>query len=92
MRGQIATVRTAFPELCLTADPAVLRGKRFGNAVLLASDRPLPLAELTRRAAGDPHAGRVEHGRALLDFTGGTPPVTDATAVASPPPPADTFA
>ncbi|MFF4606755.1 spermidine synthase [Streptomyces sp. NPDC001339] len=91
LRGQIATVRTVFPELCLTADPAVLRGKRFGNAVLLASDAALPVAELTRRAATDPEPGRVEHGRALLDFTGGAAPVTDATAVASPAPPAKTF-
>ncbi|GAU68059.1 hypothetical protein SSP35_06_01430 [Streptomyces sp. NBRC 110611] len=91
LRGQIATVRTVFPELCLTAAPAVLRGKRFGNAVLLASDAALPVAELTRRAATDPESGRVEHGRALLDFTGGAAPVTDATAVASPAPPARTF-
>ncbi|MFI7098536.1 spermidine synthase [Streptomyces sp. NPDC050161] len=91
LRGQIATVRTAFPELCLTADPAVLRGKRFGNAVLVAADRPLPVAELTRRAASDPQTGRVEHGRALLDFTGGAAPVTDATAVASPAPPPEVF-
>ncbi|MCK7625324.1 fused MFS/spermidine synthase [Streptomyces sp. RS10V-4] len=91
LRGQIATVHTVFPELALTADPAVLRGRRFGNAVLLAAAGPLPVAELTRRAAGDPHAGRVEHGRALLDFTGGAVPVTDATAVASPAPPAGAF-
>ncbi|MFJ6749816.1 MULTISPECIES: spermidine synthase [unclassified Streptomyces] len=91
LRGQIATVRAVFPEVCLTADPAVLRGKRFGNAVLLAADRELPVADLTRRAAGDPHAGRVEHGRALLDFTGGAAPVTDAEAVASPAPPAAVF-
>jgi spermidine synthase len=91
LRGQIATVAAAFAELCLTADPAVLRGKRFGNAVLLACDTALPLAELTRRAATDPQSGRVEHGRALADFTGGAAPVTDATAVASPAPPAKTF-
>ena len=48
----------------------MLRGKRFGNAVLVAGDRPLPVAELTRRAASDPHPGRVEHGKALSDFTG----------------------
>ncbi|NGN70467.1 spermine synthase, partial [Streptomyces sp. A7024] len=59
LRGQIATLREVFPELCLTADPAVLRGKRFGNAVLIASDRELPVRELTRRAATDPHPGRV---------------------------------
>ncbi|MFH9421056.1 spermidine synthase [Streptomyces sp. NPDC017529] len=91
VRAQVATVRTVFPEVCLTADPAVLRGKRFGNAVLLAATGELPVAELTRRAATDPQQGRVEHGRALLDFTGGAQPVTDATAVASPAPPPAVF-
>jgi spermidine synthase len=91
LRGQIATAATVFPELALTADPTVLRGRRFGNAVLLASDRALPVAELTRRVATDPHAGRVEHGRALADFTGGAAPVTDASAKPSPVPPASVF-
>ncbi|MEU2899206.1 spermidine synthase [Streptomyces sp. NPDC001273] len=91
LRGQIATAAARFAELALIADPAVLRGKRFGNAVLVASDAPLPVAELTRRAATDPHPGRVLHGRELLDFTGGAIPVTDVAAVASPSPPASVF-
>ncbi|MEU7137560.1 fused MFS/spermidine synthase [Streptomyces sp. NPDC046261] len=91
VKAQIATVGTVFSELCLTADPAVLRGRRFGNAVLLAADRELPVAELTRRAATDPHQGRVEHGRALADFTGGAAPVTDASARPSPAPPPSVF-
>ncbi|KUM68530.1 spermidine synthase [Streptomyces griseorubiginosus] len=91
LRGQIATAAARFADLALVADPTVLRGKRFGNAVLVASDTPLPVAELTRRAASDPHPGRVEHGRALLDFTGGAVPVTDAKAVASPAPPPSVF-
>ncbi|MFJ8943202.1 spermidine synthase [Streptomyces sp. NPDC102395] len=91
LRGQIATAAARFRELALVADPAVLRGRRFGNAVLLACDLPLPVAELTRRAASDPHPGRVEHGRQLLDFTGGAAPVTDASAVASPAPPPSVF-
>ncbi|MEU5363060.1 fused MFS/spermidine synthase [Streptomyces sp. NPDC005925] len=91
LRGQIATAAARFAELALVADAAVLRGKRFGNAILAACDHPLPLAELTRRAASDPHPGRVEHGRTLTDFTGGALPVTDATAVASPAPPASVF-
>ncbi|MET7985483.1 MULTISPECIES: fused MFS/spermidine synthase [unclassified Streptomyces] len=91
LRGQIATVASVFPELALVADPTVLRGKRFGNAVLVASGRQLPVAELTRRAASDPHPARVEHGRELLDFTGGAVPVTDAVAVASPAPPPSVF-
>ncbi|MEU1080948.1 fused MFS/spermidine synthase [Streptomyces sp. NPDC005908] len=91
LRGQIATAAARFAELALIADPAVLRGKRFGNAVLVACDAPLPLAELTRRAASDAHSGRVLHGRELLDLTGGAAPVTDAAAVASPAPPASVF-
>ncbi|GHF36358.1 hypothetical protein GCM10010218_17360 [Streptomyces mashuensis] len=91
LKAQVATVGTVFPELCLTADPAVLRGRRFGNAVLLASDRPLPVADLTRRAATDPQQGRVEHGRDLAGFTGGAAPVTDATARPSPEPPPSVF-
>ncbi|WP_314223063.1 spermidine synthase [Streptomyces zaehneri] len=91
LRGQIATAAARFAELALVADPTVLRGKRFGNAVLVASELPLPTAELTRRAASDPHPGRVEHGRALTDFTGGAIPVVDASAVASPAPPPSVF-
>ncbi|WP_406268247.1 fused MFS/spermidine synthase [Streptomyces sp. NBC_00191] len=91
LRAQVATAAAVFPELALAADPTVLRGRRFGNAVLLASDVPLPVAELTRRVATDPHAGRVEHGKALADFTGGAPAVTDASAKPSPVPPPATF-
>nr|WP_249416592.1 fused MFS/spermidine synthase [Streptomyces sp. TS71-3] len=91
LRAQVATAATRFAELALIADPAVLRGRRFGNAVLVACDHPLPLAELTRRCAADPGHGRVEHGRALTDFTAGAPPVTDATAADSPAPPPGAF-
>ncbi|WP_086769305.1 spermidine synthase [Streptomyces bobili] len=91
LRGQIATAAARFPELALVADPTVLRGKRFGNAVLVASDLPLPTAELTRRAASDPHPGGVEHGKELTDFTGGAAVVVDASAVASPAPPPSVF-
>ncbi|WP_175408484.1 spermidine synthase [Streptomyces sp. TRM64462] len=91
LRAQIATAAAVFPELALAADPVVLRGRRFGNAVLVASDVPLPVAELTRRVASDPHPGRVEHGRALADFTGGAAAVTDADAAPSPAPPPSAF-
>ncbi|MDO0933389.1 fused MFS/spermidine synthase [Streptomyces sp. DG2A-72] len=91
LRGQIATASAGFAELALVADPTVLRGKRFGNAVLVASDHPLPIPELTRRAASDPHPARVEHGKPLTDFTGGATPVTDAVATASPAPPPSVF-
>ncbi|MFH9609204.1 spermidine synthase [Streptomyces sp. NPDC017448] len=91
LRGQVATAAAVFPELALAADPVVWRGRRFGNAVLLASALPLPVAEFTRRVATDPHPGRVEHGRALTDFTGGAAVVTDAAAEPSPAPPPSVF-
>ncbi|GAA3489327.1 spermidine synthase [Streptomyces cremeus] len=91
LRGQIATAAALFPQLALAADPAVLRGKRFGNAVLLASASALPVAEWTRRVATDPHPGRVEHGRGLVDFTGGAAPVVDVSAQPSPAPPSSVF-
>ncbi|GCD98194.1 spermidine synthase [Embleya hyalina] len=91
VRTQVATIRSVFPNLLLVADPAVLRGRRFGNVVLVASHGELPIAELARRTAADPFPGRVEHGPALADLTGGAAVVHDATAVASPAPPARTF-
>ncbi|MGA5468519.1 spermidine synthase [Streptomyces arboris] len=91
LRGQVATAATVFPELALAADPVVWRGRRFGNAVLLASALPLAVADFTRRVASDPHPGRVEHGRALTDFTGGAAVVTDAAAKPSPAPPPSVF-
>jgi spermidine synthase len=91
LRGQVATVCAAFAEVCLAADPAVLRGRRFGNAVLWAADHALPVADLTRRVATDPHPGRVVAGRPLADLAAGAVVVTDATATPSPPPPPDAF-
>jgi hypothetical protein len=90
-RVQVATARTAFPHACLIADAAVLRGRRFGNLVLAASPRPLPVEVLTRQAAGDPMPGRVRHGRDLERFTAGARPVTDATAIPSPAAPPGAF-
>ena len=91
-RAQVATVRAVFPHVCLIADAAVLRGRRFGNLVLAASPEPLPVDALTRRTAGDPMPGRVVHGADLARFTAGAKAVTDATAIPSPAAPPDAFA
>jgi spermidine synthase len=88
-RSQVATIRAALPEACLVADSSVLRGRRYGNLVVLAGRTPPPIAGLTRRAAGDWFPGRVEID--LDRFAGGVSPVTDSAAVASPPPPAGLF-
>jgi spermidine synthase len=90
-RAQVATLRAVLPEACLIADPAVLRGRRFGNLVLVAGRGTPPVAGLTRRAAGDPFPGRVLYGDELTRFAAGAPPVTDATAHPSPSPPDGVF-
>ncbi|MEV6347847.1 fused MFS/spermidine synthase [Actinoplanes sp. NPDC051851] len=88
-RTQVATLRSALPRACLVADAAVLRGRRFGNLVVLAGRTEPPVAELTRRAAGDWFPGRVETD--LDRFAGGATPVPDAAAVPSPLPPEGLF-
>ncbi|WP_406221988.1 spermidine synthase [Streptomyces decoyicus] len=91
LRGQLANFSTVFEHLALIAEPSVLRGRRFGNAVLLASRAPLPIAALARRTAGDAFPARVEHGAALRRLIADAVPVRDAEAVASPVPPEGAF-
>jgi spermidine synthase len=91
-RGRVATVRSVFAHTCVIAEAAVLRGRRFGNLVIAASGRELPLAGLTRRAAGDPFPARVVAGDTLDRFVAGAKPITDALAVPSPVMPPEVFA
>ncbi|MGC9496908.1 spermidine synthase [Streptomyces sp. WG7] len=91
LRAQLAGFATLFEELALIAEPGVLRGRRFGNAVLVAAHRPLDTAALARRAAADAFPARVEHGPALRAFIGDARPVRDEDAVPSPKPPAGAF-
>ncbi|MER5212078.1 fused MFS/spermidine synthase [Streptomyces sp. NPDC002838] len=91
LRSQLATLAAVFEELALIAEPGVLRGRRFGNAVLVAAHRPLDTAALARRTAADAFPARVEHGSALRDFIGGAAPVQEEDAVPSPEPPDGAF-
>ncbi len=91
LRSQLATLATRFAELVLIAEPGVLRGRRFGNAVLVASHRPLDIPALCRATAADAFPARVEHGAPLREFIRGARPVRDEDAVPSPEPPAGAF-
>ncbi len=93
-RGQGSTLATVFadpsagpgPHLAVLAEPHVLRGRRFGNFVFVASESPLPLDWMPRLLAGGPHPAAVVHGRGLRDWIAGAPVVHDSSAVPSPPP------
>ncbi|MFF8914167.1 spermidine synthase [Streptomyces sp. NPDC015032] len=91
LRSQLATFAAVFEEIALIAEPAVLRGRRFGNVVLVASRNPVDTTALTRRCAADAFPARVEYGPALDRLVGAARPVGDGEAVASPEPPDGAF-
>ena len=90
-QSQVANAKAHFAHVALIADPGVLRGRRYGNIILVASNRELPVIELARRAASDPFPSRVVFGEKLDAFQGGVKAVGDADAVQSPPQPRDMF-
>ncbi len=67
-RIRVATLRAVFGDVCLLAGPAVLRGRKAGNAVLVAGDA---LGDLPRRAA-------ALHGAGLAEFAAGARACLDA--------------
>jgi spermidine synthase len=90
-RARVAAVRSVFRHVCVIAEAAVLRGRRYGNLVLAAAGRELPIAALTRRSAADPFPARLVDGAALDRFVAGCSPATDADAGPSPAPPPGVF-
>ncbi|MBO0915769.1 spermidine synthase [Streptomyces laculatispora] len=91
LRPQLATFAAVFEELVVIAEPAVLRGRRFGNVILVASHTPFDTAALIRRCAADAFPARVEQGAAVAGLVKGARPVGDAEAVDSPEPPDGAF-
>ena len=85
-RAQVATVSHVFAHVGVMAEAQVLKGRRFGNLVLVASNRPDVLGELPRLMARGPHPASSVSGADLTRFIGGALLTTDATAVPSPTP------
>lgn len=83
-RRTIAGLRTVFPEMMFTAEPATLRARRLGNLVVVASHGPVPLAGLRSRAASSAVPYRVLDARQVSDGFGGGTPFTAADTEASP--------
>jgi spermidine synthase len=87
-RQQAATLAAVFENVLVVADPGVLRGRRFGNLVLAASDRPLDEAGLRRATSRALARARVADGRA---FGASAAPATDARPPVVPVPPDELF-
>lgn len=88
-RRVASTLLTVFADAMLLAEPAVLRGRHFGNLVLVGSSMPLPRGEVSRRAASSIFPARVLDRAAMQRFTGGAPVSSDAAPAPSPRPPED---
>jgi spermidine synthase len=85
-RRAVAAVRNALPHTLVMGEPAVLKGRRFGNLVVAASRAALPMPAIRRAAASAalPRSVSIGYGREAR-------PLTDADAMRSPHPPDETW-
>lgn len=85
-RGQAATLSSVLGTVAALAETQVLKGRRFGNIVLVGSANALPVDWMPRLLAAGPHPAKLVADAELREFIAGAAIVTDATAIASPPP------
>ncbi|WP_432946102.1 spermidine synthase [Kribbella sp. CA-253562] len=86
VRRVAATAREAFGEGVVLAERKVLRGKAFGNVVLVASRQPVPDLTAVGRQAQPPYEVL-----ALRELAGKAEPLTDEESFVSPAAPSGTF-
>ncbi|MFZ4079139.1 MAG: spermidine synthase [Microbacteriaceae bacterium] len=91
-RAQVATLASVLPEVIVIAEAQVLKGRRFGNLVLVGSRSVALLDMLPRLLAGGPHPASALSGDEITQFVANAPIVTDVTAVPSPSPNKNIFA
>ncbi|TWF77837.1 methyltransferase family protein [Pseudonocardia hierapolitana] len=77
LAAEVATLSHKFPHVALLARPEQLAPGGGGNAVIVASDRPIDVAELAQRAAVRGEPASVLDGAAALRFAGDAPVLTD---------------
>ena len=77
-RREVATIAEVFGTVALIADPAMFKGRRSGNIVVVAGDGPLPgSADLERVLRSDPEPSRLISGGAVVDFARRAPVFED---------------
>ncbi len=86
-RRVLAGLAATMPHVVFCAEPATLKGRRFGNVIIAASASALPVVDIARRAGTSPYPYRVLHGARLIQLIGGARPFTDADSERSPAPP-----
>lgn len=86
-RQVVAGLRTVFPRILLSAEPATLRARRFGNLLVVASRSDVPTKALRCRATSSALPYRVLDEAGVSSSFGGGAPFSDGASEASPVPP-----
>ncbi|WP_420115224.1 spermidine synthase [Pseudactinotalea sp.] len=76
-RREAATVRSVFSHVVAIGEPGVLKGRRYGNIVLAASDQPVHRAGLTRALRSLPVPAGIIGEAEIEDFVAGASVLTD---------------
>jgi SAM-dependent methyltransferase len=84
-RAEVATLEDAFADVAAVAEPGVLRGRGYGNLVLVGTDRLdlLGDARLARGVRTLPAPARLLHADELAAFVGRAPVLRDPEAAAT---------
>ncbi|MCW2568448.1 MAG: spermidine synthase-like protein [Mycobacterium sp.] len=77
LRAEAATLLAVFRHVLLVTEPAILRGRRYGNLVLAASARPMPALELARQVARGVAPARVTGTARMVELARGAVPLRD---------------
>jgi spermidine synthase len=85
-RRQMATVSAVLPHVAVVAEAQVMKGRRFGNLVLVGTRDEGLLDWLPRLVAAGPHPARAVSGEELEKVIAGARVVTDVDAHPSPDP------
>jgi spermidine synthase len=77
LRAEAATLLAVFRHVLLVTEPAILRGRRYGNVVLAASARSLPALELARTVAHGVAPARVAGTAKVAELARNAVPLED---------------
>lgn len=77
-RREVATLETVFPHVAVIAEPGILKGRRYGNLVLVGSWEPLPAAALARDLLALAFPVTLLAGDEARRFAGAARPFRDA--------------
>ncbi len=84
-KAEVATLRRVMGDVALVAEPGVLRGRRYGNVVIVGvpardAGPNLGSADLARALRSLPVPVRLVHGDDLVELAAGTPALRDGPA------------